>query len=125
MPTPISTNIGTRSPGIALVILSATNTFTCSSSSIRTVRLRDYRYAGELISLSATLVVLLSLFALFTLFFPSTWSASVKAIALAAAGLAVYVATRGIPLTGGKGGPAGLGEAGPEPAQAAEQMAVR
>ncbi len=64
-----------------------------SSSSLRPVRLRDYRYSGELISLSATFVVLLSLFALFTLFFPSTWSASVKAIALALAGLAVFVTT--------------------------------
>ncbi len=64
-----------------------------TSLNLRPVRLRDYRYSGELISLSATFVVLLSLFALFTLFFPSTWSASVKAIALALAGLAVYVTT--------------------------------
>ena len=64
-----------------------------SSLNLRPVRLRDYRYSGELISLSATFVVLLSLFAAFTLVFPSTWSASVKAMTLAAAGLAVFVAT--------------------------------
>ncbi|NOT63912.1 MAG: FHA domain-containing protein [Acidobacteria bacterium] len=63
------------------------------SNPLRPVRLRDYRYAGELVSLSATFVVLLSLFALFTVFFPTTWSATVKTMALALAGLAVYVAT--------------------------------
>ena len=64
-----------------------------TSLNLRPVRLRDYRYSGELLSLSVTFVVLLSLFAAFTLVFPSTWSASVKAMALAAAGLAVFVTT--------------------------------
>ena len=64
-----------------------------SGLTIRPVRLRDYRYRGELVSLSATFVVLLSLYALFTVFFPASWSATVKAIALTVAGLAVYVTT--------------------------------
>jgi Zn-dependent protease with chaperone function len=59
--------------------------------STRTIRLRDYRYPGEVLSLLLTFVALLSLFALATLFFPSTWSQTMKTLAVTVAGLSVYI----------------------------------
>jgi Zn-dependent protease with chaperone function len=59
----------------------------------RTIRLRDYRYSGEVISLMLTFVVLLGLYFTVTFFFPTTWSATVKALAVTIAGLAVFVTT--------------------------------
>ncbi len=59
----------------------------------RTIRLRDYRYSGEVLSLMLTFVVLLGLYSLATFFFPTTWSATVKALAVTVAGLGVYVTT--------------------------------
>ncbi len=59
----------------------------------RTIRLRDYRYSGEVLSLLLTFVVLLALYTTVTFFFPTTWSATLKALALTVAGLAVYVTT--------------------------------
>ncbi len=59
----------------------------------RTIRLRDYRYSGEVLSLLLTFVVLLGLYFAVTFFFPTTWSATVKALTLTIAGLGVYVTT--------------------------------
>lgn len=59
----------------------------------RTIRLRDYRYSGEVISLMLTFVVLLGLYFAVTFFFPTTWSATVKTLTVTIAGLAVYVTT--------------------------------
>ncbi len=57
----------------------------------RPARLRDYRYAGEVLSLALTLFVLGSLYALGAIFFPSTWSATLKALFITTAGLSVYI----------------------------------
>lgn len=59
----------------------------------RPIRLRDYRYTGELLSLVLTFVVLLSLYAVLTFFFPATWSATVKTLLITFSGLAVYIVT--------------------------------
>ncbi|MDQ3011597.1 MAG: FHA domain-containing protein [Acidobacteriota bacterium] len=59
----------------------------------KAVRLRDYRYPGELLSLVLTFVVLLSLYALATIFFPTSWSSTVKALTITLAGLGVYILT--------------------------------
>src|SRR5689334_17364478 len=59
----------------------------------RAVRLRDYRYPGEVLSLVLTSVILLSLYAVATIFFPESWSSTVKALTITLAGLAVYVIT--------------------------------
>lgn len=61
--------------------------------SSRTIRLRDYRYPGEVLSLLLTFVVLLSLYFLATFFFPTTWSSTIKTLAVTVAGLAVYIVT--------------------------------
>jgi Zn-dependent protease with chaperone function len=57
----------------------------------RPARLRDYRYGGEVLSLALTFIFLFSLYALATIFFPSTWSSTLKALLITAAGLSVYV----------------------------------
>jgi Zn-dependent protease with chaperone function len=57
----------------------------------RPARLRDYRCAGELLSLVLTFTFLLSLYGLATVFFPATWSSTVKALLITMAGLTVYV----------------------------------
>lgn len=59
----------------------------------RPLRLRDYRYPGELLSLALTFIILLSLYALFTIFFPAAWSTTVKTLVITLAGLGVYVLT--------------------------------
>lgn len=59
----------------------------------RPIRLRDYRYTGELLSLVLTFIVLLSLFAVATIFFPESWSTTLKALTITLAGLAVYIVT--------------------------------
>jgi FHA domain/Peptidase family M48 len=64
-----------------------------SNTSVRAVRLRDYRYRGELLSLCLTFVVLLGLYAAFTVFFPATWSVTVKTLVVTISGLAVYIFT--------------------------------
>jgi hypothetical protein len=61
--------------------------------SSRTVRLRDYRYPGEVLSLLLTFVVLLTLYSLATFFFPTNWSATIKTLAVTVAGLMVYFVT--------------------------------
>jgi len=55
------------------------------------IRLRDYRYAGELLSLVLTFVVLLSLYGVATVFFPESWSSTLKALMITLAGLSVYI----------------------------------
>src|SRR6266498_1525311 len=57
----------------------------------RPARLRDYRCAGEVLSLVLTSIILLSLYALAAIFFPETWSSTLKALLITAAGLAVYI----------------------------------
>jgi Zn-dependent protease with chaperone function len=57
----------------------------------RPARLRDYRCAGEVLSLALTFIILLSLYALAAIFFPETWSSTLKALLITAAGLAVYI----------------------------------
>lgn len=59
----------------------------------RRIRLRDYRYTGELLSLVLTFSLLLSLFALATVFFPESWSTTLKALTITLAGLAVFIIT--------------------------------
>lgn len=55
------------------------------------VRLRDYRYPGELLSLVTTFLVLLSLYFLAAIFFPETWSATLKTLMITLTGLSVYI----------------------------------
>ncbi len=62
-----------------------------AQSSTRSIRVRDYRYPGELLSLVLTFLFLFTLFALAAIFFPSTWSATLKALMITLAGLAVYI----------------------------------
>src|SRR5262245_14457656 len=59
----------------------------------RPVRLRDYRYRGEHLSLVLTFIVLAGLFALIMLFFPRTWSATLNTMMITLAGLGVFVIT--------------------------------
>lgn len=64
-----------------------------SESKNRLVRLKDYRYSGELLSLFLTFLFLLTLYALATIFFPESWATTLKALTITLAGLAVYVIT--------------------------------
>jgi len=57
----------------------------------RPARLRDYRYTGEVLSLALTFIILFSLYALATIFFPETWSSTLKALLITMAGLTVYI----------------------------------
>jgi hypothetical protein len=57
----------------------------------RPARLRDYRCAGEVLSLVLTFIILLSLYALAAIFFPETWSSTLKALLITLAGLTVYI----------------------------------
>lgn len=57
----------------------------------RQVKLRQYRYPGEILSLSLTFLLLLSLYALATVFYPTNWSTTLKTLAITLAGLGVYV----------------------------------
>ena len=59
----------------------------------RTIRLRDYRYPGEVLSLLLTFVVLFTLFVIGTIFFPSTWAQTLKTLAVTIGGLSVYIVT--------------------------------
>lgn len=62
-----------------------------SPSQTRTVRLKDYRYTGELLSLFLTFLFLFLLYALAAIFFPESWATTLKALFITMAGLAVYV----------------------------------
>ena len=57
----------------------------------RPIKLRDYRYPGEVVSLVLTFIILVTLYSLATLFFPSNWAQTVKALAFTGLGLAVYI----------------------------------
>jgi Zn-dependent protease with chaperone function len=57
----------------------------------RPARVRDYRCAGEVLSLALTFIILLSLYALAAIFFPETWSSTLKALLITTAGLTVYI----------------------------------
>jgi pSer/pThr/pTyr-binding forkhead associated (FHA) protein/Zn-dependent protease with chaperone function len=57
----------------------------------RPINLRDYRYPGEVVSLVLTFIILVTLYSLATLFFPSNWEQTIKALAFTALGLAVYI----------------------------------
>src|SRR5262249_20300815 len=57
----------------------------------RPARLRDYRCRGEVLSLALTFTILLSLYGLATVFFPETWSSTVKALIITMTGLSVYI----------------------------------
>jgi pSer/pThr/pTyr-binding forkhead associated (FHA) protein/Zn-dependent protease with chaperone function len=61
------------------------------ASSGRPIKLRDYRYPGEVVSLVLTFIILVTLYSLATLFFPSSWEQTIKALAFTALGLAVYI----------------------------------
>ena len=61
------------------------------ASSGRPIKLRDYRYPGEVVSLVLTFIILVTLYSLATLFFPSNWEQTIKALAFTALGLAVYI----------------------------------
>lgn len=57
------------------------------------IKLRHYRYSGELLSLFLTFLFLFSLYALAAIFFPESWTTTLKALVIPLAGLAVYVIT--------------------------------
>jgi Zn-dependent protease with chaperone function len=57
----------------------------------RPAKLRHYRYPGEVLSLAGTFIILISLYALATFFFPTTWATTVKTLLITLAGLAVYI----------------------------------
>src|SRR5262245_4199874 len=57
----------------------------------RPIKLRDYRYTGELHSLILTFIILISLYALATILFPTYWSTTLKTQMITVAGLAVYI----------------------------------
>ncbi len=57
----------------------------------RPARLREYRYSGEVLSLALTFIILTSLYALATIFFPTNWSTTLKTLLITLAGLTVYI----------------------------------
>ena len=57
------------------------------------IRLRDYRFPGEVLSLTLTFVILTALYALAALYLSETWEQIGKALAITSLGLAVYVVT--------------------------------
>lgn len=61
------------------------------ASSYRPARLRDYRYAGEVLSLTLIFIILGSLYSLAAIFFSATWASTLKTLLITLAGLAVYV----------------------------------
>jgi FHA domain/Peptidase family M48 len=59
--------------------------------SSRPIRIRDYRFPGELLSLCITFLIVLSLYGAVAIFYPVYWSTTVKAVLITLAGLAVYI----------------------------------
>jgi Zn-dependent protease with chaperone function len=57
----------------------------------QSIKLRHYRYSGELLSLFLTFLLLIGLYALAAIFFPESWTTTFKALLITLAGLAVYV----------------------------------
>lgn len=63
------------------------------ASAARQIKLRNYRYPGEVLSLVLTFSILASLYALVIIFFPSNAKQVWQTLAITAIGLAVYVIT--------------------------------
>lgn len=57
----------------------------------QSIKLRHYRYTGELLSLFLTFLLLSGLYALAAIFFPESWTTTFKTLLITLAGLAVYV----------------------------------
>ncbi len=64
-----------------------------NASSVRQIKLRNYRYPGEVFSLVLTFLILASLYALVIIFFPSNARQVWQTLIITAIGLAVYVIT--------------------------------
>ena len=64
-----------------------------NASSVRNIKLRNYRYPGEVLSLVLTFSILASLYALVIVFFPSNAKQVIQTLIITAIGLAVYVIT--------------------------------
>lgn len=64
-----------------------------AAQSTRTIKLRDYRYPGEVRSLLLTFLVLILLYILAAFVFPTSWEQSAKTVAITLLGLGVYVIT--------------------------------
>jgi hypothetical protein len=63
------------------------------ASTVRQIKLRNYRYPGEVLSLVLTFSILASLYALVIIFFPSNAKQVWQTLIITALGLAVYVIT--------------------------------
>ncbi len=63
------------------------------ASSVRQIKLRNYRYPGEVLSLTLTFLSLASLYALVIIFFPSNARQVWQTLIITAIGLAVFVIT--------------------------------
>lgn len=63
------------------------------ASSVRQIKLRNYRYPGEVLSLVLTFSILASLYALVIIFFPSNARQVWQTLIITAVGLAVYIIT--------------------------------
>jgi hypothetical protein len=59
----------------------------------RNIRLSDYRYPGEILSLVLTFIILTTLYVLAAIFFTATWSSTLNTLMLTSAGLTVYFVT--------------------------------
>ncbi len=66
---------------------------TSDTMSGHTFRLRDYRYSGEVLSLTLTFVILITLYGLAAIYFSSSWAQAGKALLITLLGLGVYVVT--------------------------------
>ncbi|MBS1788617.1 MAG: FHA domain-containing protein [Acidobacteria bacterium] len=64
-----------------------------SQNQNRSVRLKDYRYSGELLSLFLTFSLLFLAYALAAIFFSESWATTLKTLMITLTGLAVYVFT--------------------------------
>ncbi|HYE74915.1 MAG TPA: M48 family metalloprotease, partial [Blastocatellia bacterium] len=61
--------------------------------STRQIRLRDFRYPGEVLSLLLTFIILAGLYSLAVIFFPSSLKQVWQTLIITALGLAVYIIT--------------------------------
>jgi Zn-dependent protease with chaperone function len=59
----------------------------------RPIRLSDYRYPGELLSLVLTFSILIALYALAAIFFTATWMSTLNTLMVTLAGLIVFFVT--------------------------------
>lgn len=66
-----------------------------ASSAIPTqaIRLRHYRYPGEVLSLVLTFVILIVVYALAAIYLSNNWEQTIKALAITLLGLVVYIVT--------------------------------